>query len=43
MAPLSIVYLILSYAVWIIHGLKSLVTGREFSRDKPTRCANVVA
>jgi cellulose synthase/poly-beta-1,6-N-acetylglucosamine synthase-like glycosyltransferase len=43
MAPLSIVYLMLSYAVWIVHGLKSLVTGREFSRDKPTRSAYVVA
>jgi cellulose synthase/poly-beta-1,6-N-acetylglucosamine synthase-like glycosyltransferase len=43
MAPLSIVYLMLSYAVWIVHGLKSLVTGREFSRDKPTRYAHVVA
>jgi cellulose synthase/poly-beta-1,6-N-acetylglucosamine synthase-like glycosyltransferase len=43
MAPLSIVYLMLSYAVWIVHGLKSLFTGREFSRDKPTRYANVVA
>jgi cellulose synthase/poly-beta-1,6-N-acetylglucosamine synthase-like glycosyltransferase len=43
MAPLSVVYLMLSYAVWIVHGLKSLVTGRELSRDKPTRYANVVA
>jgi cellulose synthase/poly-beta-1,6-N-acetylglucosamine synthase-like glycosyltransferase len=43
MAPLSIVYLMLSYAVWIVHGLKSLFTGREFSRDKPTRSVHVVA
>jgi cellulose synthase/poly-beta-1,6-N-acetylglucosamine synthase-like glycosyltransferase len=43
MAPLSIVYLMLSYTVWIVHGLKALVTGREFSRDKPTRYAHVVA
>jgi len=43
MAPLSIVYLLLSYSVWIVHGAKSLFTGREFSRDKPTRYANVVA
>ena len=43
MAPLSVVYLMLAYAVWIVHGLKSLVTGRELSRDKPTRYANVVA
>ena len=31
------------WEVWIVHGLKSLVTGREFSRDKPTRYAHVVA
>ena len=43
MAPLSVVYLLLAYAVWIVHGLKSLVTGREMDRDKPTRYANVVA
>ena len=43
MAPLSIVYLMLSYSVWIVHGLKSLFTGREFNRDKPTRYASVVA
>ena len=43
MAPLSVVYLLLSYSVWIVHGLKSLVTGRELSRDKPTRHAHVVA
>jgi cellulose synthase/poly-beta-1,6-N-acetylglucosamine synthase-like glycosyltransferase len=43
MAPLSVVYLMLSYSVWIVHGLKSLVTGREFNRDKPTRYAHVVA
>jgi len=42
-APLSIVYLGLSYAVWIVHGLKGLITGREFNRDKPTRSAHVVA
>ena len=43
MAPLSIVYLLLAYAVWIVHGLASLATGRELRRDKPTRYANVVA
>jgi cellulose synthase/poly-beta-1,6-N-acetylglucosamine synthase-like glycosyltransferase len=43
LAPLSVVYLLLSYAVWVVHGLKSLVTGRELSRDKPTRHAHVVA
>ena len=43
MAPLSVVYLLLSYSVWIVHGLKSLVTGRELARDKPTRSVDVVA
>jgi cellulose synthase/poly-beta-1,6-N-acetylglucosamine synthase-like glycosyltransferase len=43
MAPLSIAYLMLAYSVWLVHGLKSLVTGREFGRDKPTRYADVVA
>jgi cellulose synthase/poly-beta-1,6-N-acetylglucosamine synthase-like glycosyltransferase len=43
MAPLSVVYLMLAYAVWLVHGLKSLFTGSELSRDKPTRYANVVA
>jgi cellulose synthase/poly-beta-1,6-N-acetylglucosamine synthase-like glycosyltransferase len=43
MAPLSLLYLMLAYAVWLVHGLKSLVTGRELRRDKPTRYANVVA
>jgi cellulose synthase/poly-beta-1,6-N-acetylglucosamine synthase-like glycosyltransferase len=42
-APFSIVYLLLSYSVWLVHGLKSLFTGRELSRDKPTRYAHVVA
>ena len=41
--PAAIVYVMLAYAVWLIHGLKGLVTGREFSRDKPTRYAHVVA
>ena len=43
MAPLSVLYLALAYSVWLVHGLGSLVTGREFRRDKPTRYANVVA
>ena len=33
----------LSYAVWLSHGLQGLVTGREYRRDKPTRYAHVVA
>jgi hypothetical protein len=43
LAPLSMLYVLLAYAVWLVHGLKSLFTGRELSRDKPTRSASVVA
>jgi cellulose synthase/poly-beta-1,6-N-acetylglucosamine synthase-like glycosyltransferase len=43
LAPLAVFYVLLSYAVWIIHGLAALATGREFGRDKPTRYARVVA
>jgi len=43
LAPLAVLYVLLSYAVWLIHGLKALVTGRELGRDKPTRYARVVA
>ena len=43
MAPLAILYVLLSYAVWLTHGIRGLITGREFSRDKPTRYAYVVA
>lgn len=43
MAPLAIGYVLLAYAVWLSHGVKGLLTGREPSRDKPTRYAHVVA
>jgi cellulose synthase/poly-beta-1,6-N-acetylglucosamine synthase-like glycosyltransferase len=43
MAPLAILYVLIAYAVWILHGLKALLTGREFGRDKPTRYGRVVA
>lgn len=43
MAPLAILYLLLAYAVWLTHGIRGLITGRELSRDKPTRHAHVVA
>jgi cellulose synthase/poly-beta-1,6-N-acetylglucosamine synthase-like glycosyltransferase len=43
LAPLAILYVLLSYAVWIVHGFKAVLTGREFGRDKPTRYARVVA
>lgn len=42
-APLAVFYVLLSYAVWIIHGSWALITGREFGRDKPTRYTRVVA
>lgn len=43
LAPLAVFYVLLSYAVWLVHGLKALITGRELGRDKPTRYARVVA
>jgi len=43
LAPAAVVYLVLSYAIWIVHGLRGLVTGREPQRDKPVRYAHVVA
>ena len=43
MAPLAIFYVLLAYAVWLTHGVRGLITGRELSRDKPTRYAHVVA
>ncbi len=43
MAPLAILYVGISYAVWMVHGLKGLITGNEPARDKPTRYAHVVA
>ena len=43
MAPLAIYYVLLAYSVWLTHGLRGLITGRELSRDKPTRYAHVVA
>lgn len=43
LAPASIVYVMICYSVWVIHGLKGLITGREPTRDKPQRYAHVVA
>lgn len=43
LAPAALVYVVMSYSVWIIHGLKGLVTGREPQRDKPERYSHVVA
>jgi len=43
LAPAAVVYLVMSYAIWIVHGARGLVTGREPKRDKPTRYNHVVA
>ena len=43
LAMVAVIYVIFAYAVWIVHGLKALVTGKELGRDKPTRYGRVVA
>jgi cellulose synthase/poly-beta-1,6-N-acetylglucosamine synthase-like glycosyltransferase len=43
LAPAALLYLMLAYVIWVVHGLKGLVTGHEPQRDKPVRYANVVA
>ena len=43
LAPLAVLYVLLAYTIWALHGLRGLVTGREPSRDKPTRYSHVVA
>ena len=43
LAPAAVTYVLLAYAVWLAHGIKGLITGREPSRDKPTRYSHVVA
>ena len=42
LAPAAVFYVVLAYAIWLVHGLKGLLTGREPQRDKPTRYAHVV-
>lgn len=42
LVPASVVYVLMSSSVWLIHGLRGLFTGREPQRDKPARYANVV-
>lgn len=42
LAPAAVLYVFLSYALWIIHGLRGLLTGQEPQRDKPVRYAHVV-
>jgi cellulose synthase/poly-beta-1,6-N-acetylglucosamine synthase-like glycosyltransferase len=43
MAPLALFHVFLAYLLWVKHGVPGIFTGREPSRDKPTRYANVVA
>ncbi|MEY4159772.1 MAG: hypothetical protein RLZZ136_393 [Pseudomonadota bacterium] len=42
LAPAALVYVVMSYMVWLLHGLRGLFTGLEPSRDKPERYAHVV-
>lgn len=42
LAPAAILYVFLAYTIWLVHGLKGLLTGREPLRDKPTRYSHVV-
>lgn len=43
LAPTAVIYVFLAYAIWLIHGSRGLLTGREPKRDKPARYAHVVA
>jgi cellulose synthase/poly-beta-1,6-N-acetylglucosamine synthase-like glycosyltransferase len=42
LAPAAVSYVLLAYAIWLIHGLSGLLTGREPERDKPVRYLHVV-
>ena len=42
-APLTVFYAAMSSVIWLVHGLKGLLSGSEPQRDKPQRYANVVA
>ncbi len=43
LAPAAVFYVFLSYAIWLVHGLRGLLSGTEPERDKPERYAHVVA
>lgn len=43
LAPAAIFFVFMAFALWLLHGLRGLATGREPQRDKPTRYADVVA
>lgn len=43
LAPTAVFYVLLSYSIWLVHGFKGLISGREPAvRDKPLRYAHVV-
>ena len=42
LAPTAVLYVFLAYGIWLVHGIRSLVTGWEPQRDKPLRYAHVV-
>lgn len=42
LAPAAVFYVLLAYAIWLVHGVAGLFTGREPERDKPTRYNHVV-
>ncbi len=42
LAPFAVIYVLLAYVIWALHGIHGLITGREPQRDKPTRYAHVV-
>ncbi|MDQ9159037.1 glycosyltransferase family 2 protein [Citrobacter portucalensis] len=42
LAPLSVLYVLLAYSIWIIYGFIAFFTGREPQRDKPTRYSALV-
>lgn len=43
LAPTAVIYVLLAYSVWLIHGCWGLISGREpATRDKPMRYAHVV-
>jgi len=41
--PLTIPHLLMTYAVWLTHGIAGFFTGREPERDKPTRYVQFVS
>jgi len=42
LAPLSVLHVLMTYVVWIVHGIAGFFTGREPERDKPTRYVQIM-